>query len=194
VNQQFHSRQFRKSSAIRAFRFSLPLSQRPPLASPWPIPYSLSAMPFLLFSCSYELQILQLLCFDIHTHCPGVYPLLPLGNSPLITRHWAQVLSFHTLPNSFALVKISTLLFSCKSKLFCKNTRGWGSPPSLAEKRQATSNCHIELSRALPFRVGQAFLPVLFHGSRATGHGLPLFPRHGLMGLFRGPDPIGHRA
>src|SRR5713101_4506068 len=35
-------------------------------------------------------------------------------------------LCFDILPNSFALTKISTLLFSCNSELFAKNTRGGG--------------------------------------------------------------------
>jgi len=36
------------------------------------------------------------------------------------------LLSFDILPNSFALTKNSTRLFSSKSELFSKNTRGWG--------------------------------------------------------------------
>ncbi len=49
---------------------------------------------FLLFSTTYELQISQVLCFDIHTKCQGVYPpprcrvatfrqpVFPLGEMP----------------------------------------------------------------------------------------------------------------
>jgi len=48
-----------------------------------------------------------------------------LHSSPF-TRHWTQVLSFRTLPNSFALRKIASLFFSCNSELFHKNTRGGG--------------------------------------------------------------------
>ena len=51
--------------------------------------------------------------------------------SSLGTCHQTQVLYFHTLPNSFALVKNSTLLFSCNSELFAKNTRVWGTPLAL---------------------------------------------------------------
>src|SRR5258708_16733328 len=40
-------------------------------------------------------------------------------------------LSFHTLPNSFALPKNSTRLFSGDSALFAENTRGLGHPPLL---------------------------------------------------------------
>jgi hypothetical protein len=49
-----------------------------------------------------------------------------IRHSPRITRHFIQVLSFHTLPNTFALTKNSTLFFSCNSELFRKNTRAWG--------------------------------------------------------------------
>src|SRR6266436_9668982 len=44
--------------------------------------------------------------------------------SPFVTRHCTQVLSFHTVTNSFATTEISTLLFSNNSKFFCQNTRG----------------------------------------------------------------------
>ena len=40
------------------------------------------------------------------------------------------LLSFDILPNSFALTKNSTRLFSSKSELFSKNTGGWRSHPS----------------------------------------------------------------
>jgi len=52
--------------------------------------------------------------------------MLPLGNSPAVACNRIQVLYFRTLPSSFALVKDSTLLFSCNSALFGKNTRGGG--------------------------------------------------------------------
>ncbi len=42
--------------------------------------------------------------------------------------NFAQPLSFHILPHSFALIKNSTLLFSIDSTLFAQNTRGWGTP------------------------------------------------------------------
>jgi hypothetical protein len=50
--------------------------------------------------------------------------------SPLITRHCIQVLSFHILANSFAVNKITTLLFSSDSKLFAQNTGGVRVHPS----------------------------------------------------------------
>src|SRR6266705_1145863 len=49
-----------------------------------------------------------------------------IRHTPLVTAHYVQVLSFQAIPNSFALVKNSTLLFSCNSGLFGQNTRGWG--------------------------------------------------------------------
>jgi hypothetical protein len=48
------------------------------------------------------------------------------SNLPTCQHFWAYLFSFHTLANSFALTKNSTPLFSCNSKLFCKNTRGGG--------------------------------------------------------------------
>ncbi len=43
--------------------------------------------PRSFFSCTYELQIFELLCFDIHTNWwgvyPGVYPGCTLGCTPL---------------------------------------------------------------------------------------------------------------
>ena len=46
----------------------------------------------------------------------------------LTTGHYTQVLSFHILAHSFALAKISTLLFSSNSALFAENHPGWGYP------------------------------------------------------------------
>src|SRR5229473_6707837 len=64
------------------------------------------------------------------------------------TCHQTQVLYFHTLPNSFALVKNSTLLFSCNSELFAKNTRGGGTPPALFTGKTATHR--MPLSKVIP--------------------------------------------
>ncbi len=50
-------------------------------------------------------------------------------HSALFTRHCIQVLYFQILTHSFALPKITTLLFSSDSALFAQNTRGWGTPP-----------------------------------------------------------------
>ena len=56
---------------------------------------------------------------------------LPSSRPPAVrlgtrSRFSIQLLSFHTLPNSFAFTKNSTLLFSINSKPFCKNARGGG--------------------------------------------------------------------
>jgi hypothetical protein len=84
-------------------------------------------------------------------------------HSPLNTRYFTQVLSFHTLANSFAFRKNSTLFFSCDSKLFRKNTRG-GVPHPLT-----TSNAERQLQ---------------FFQSPVTSHQSPVtsFPRP-----YRGP-------
>src|SRR5713226_1742656 len=51
-------------------------------------------------------------------------------------------LCFDILPNSFALTKISTLLFSCDSELFSKNTRVGGTPCF-----GSALNCHARPKR-----------------------------------------------
>ena len=48
------------------------------------------------------------------------------SNVRTFPRSLTYLLSFHTLPHSFALTKNTTLLFSVNSALFSKNTRGWG--------------------------------------------------------------------
>src|SRR6266851_1423675 len=69
-------------------------------------------------------------------------PLSPLrSNLQTCQRVLSYPLSFHTLPNSFALSKISTLLFSSNSKLFYKNTGGWGYLLPLYEDQNETANC-----------------------------------------------------
>jgi hypothetical protein len=50
------------------------------------------------------------------------------------------LLYFLLLPHSFASTKISTLLFSGKSELFYKNTRGWGYLLPLYEDQNETAN------------------------------------------------------
>ncbi len=62
--------------------------------------------------------------------------------SSLGTCHQTQVLYFHTLPNSFALVKNSTLLFSCNSELFAKNTRGWVPRLHCSLEKRRGLGCH----------------------------------------------------
>jgi len=48
--------------------------------------------------------------------CGGILPILEnLAKSATRTDFFIQVLSFHTLANSFAFAKSSTLLFSCKN-------------------------------------------------------------------------------
>jgi hypothetical protein len=58
--------------------------------------------------------------------------------SPLVALDRIQVLLFHTLPNSFALPKNSTLFFSSDSRLFAKNTRGGGRGHSFAPAAHGT--------------------------------------------------------
>src|SRR6266849_2473794 len=73
---------------------------------------------------------------------PGVYQQFPFwftqssfceGNSPLITRHRIQVLSFQTLAHSFALFcthqKRNSFIFK-RFRTLCAKTTGGGVPPS----------------------------------------------------------------
>ena len=81
---------------------------------PYVLPSSVAPNPFVCHS--YE-------------NCRGVYQQFPFRNarhSPLITRHFSQLLSFHTLAHSFALTKNSTSFLSIASALFPKNHPGWG--------------------------------------------------------------------
>jgi hypothetical protein len=74
----------------------------------------------LLHALSFSVSRKSFTCHSYENN-RGVYQLFPFWNLRLNTS--AYLFSFHILPNSFALSKISTLLFSSKSKLFCKNTR-----------------------------------------------------------------------
>jgi hypothetical protein len=72
-----------------------------------------------LFSCfphsAFNLQSLT-----------SFFSTFQLSNLQTRQRSLTYPLSFQSLPHSFAPSKISTLLFSSNSKLFCKNTRGGG--------------------------------------------------------------------
>src|SRR5712692_9293726 len=85
------------------------------------------ARPF--FSCTYNSQIPQLLSFDIHANWWGGVGGAP--NVPTFKRSTCQLffiypLSFHTIPNCFAMCQRLSHLFSGNSELFAQNTRGWG--------------------------------------------------------------------
>jgi hypothetical protein len=58
------------------------------------------------------------------------------------------LLSFDIVPNSFALTKNSTRLFSSKSELFSKNTGGWG---ATLQTRESLPLRAAPLIRALTF-------------------------------------------
>jgi hypothetical protein len=65
------------------------------------------------------------------------FPSWTYSGDPLF---FGQLLSFDILAHSFALIKNSTLLFSCDSALFHKNTRGWGTPTILLEDQNEPNN------------------------------------------------------
>src|SRR5258708_38312836 len=85
------------------------------------------------------------LCFHRVTNCPFSISFLlifihlmgGMGGAAFLQRSDVQTfrrcdaspsypLSFHTLAHSFALIKITSLLFSIDSALFAQNTLGWG--------------------------------------------------------------------
>lgn len=65
----------RNSFGINAFRRLFATTEGVPHPShSGTHPSVASAKLALFFSCTYNSQISQTLCFDIHTKCPGVYP------------------------------------------------------------------------------------------------------------------------
>ena len=132
----FHSGIY--SSAISASRRFISISF--PHQSPVTSHQELLA-PFV--SVTYELPILQPFCFHIHACNGGMGGVfgIPAWTCSSDLRFFGQLLSFDTLPHSFALIKNSTLFFSSKSELFPKNTRGWGTPHfSAGNKMNQTTN------------------------------------------------------
>ena len=79
-----------------------------------------------LFSITSTMPILQLLSFDGLPSNGGVGTPPPQNLGRLSLIPYPYSLSFHILTHSFALTKITTLLFSNDSALFRKNTRGEG--------------------------------------------------------------------
>jgi hypothetical protein len=88
-----------------------------------------------LFSCAYNGQISQPLCFDIHTKCPGSTPL----HCPNVPKPYGIFKCFRPIPfpftplrtllRFFALAQNSTLLFSIDSALFVKKRGGTSFKP-----------------------------------------------------------------
>src|SRR6266581_5723800 len=86
-------------------------------------------IPFFVFNClrtlSFSVSHKSCVCHS-YANRRGVYQQFSTWNEFLATCNGIQVLSFHTLPDSFALSQRSTLFFSCTSGLFGQNTRGGG--------------------------------------------------------------------
>src|SRR2546425_5700869 len=68
-----------------------------------------------------------------------LFPYTTLFRSYLPRAKSRDLLSSHTLTNSFAPTKNSTLLFSTNSELFCKNTRVGGGCIVLTRSEEHTS-------------------------------------------------------
>jgi hypothetical protein len=132
----------------------------------------------IVFSTTYELPILQPLCFDIHASDGGCTPLPTFRRSNVSTfnRSTIYLLSSHTLPNSFALFCTFAKLNSFRFKQFrtlSQKHPGWGAllpprAPSCSEwgggpsaNRWQSSPPILEVSSQ--FRAGFCFLgPGLF--------------------------------
>src|SRR6266567_2441420 len=84
-------------------------------------------------------------CHSLFTAAPGApsffSSLSTLNLLPLpLQRFPTYLLCFLSLPNCFALTKNASLLFSVKSKLFFKITRGGVCPFPLQKDQNETSN------------------------------------------------------
>jgi len=104
----------------------------------------------------------------VHPACPEVRgerllrrELRQRGREKISALHFSQVLSFHTLPHSFAFSENSTLFLSCDSALFCKNTRGWGLLMFLFPLNFRLSTFNLSVPRCFTG-----------HWTRITGHEL----------------------
>jgi hypothetical protein len=137
---------------------STPTEGVPPLFPLWNSSPSLEHSHLSsFFSCTYRNPILQPRSFDIHTKCPGVYPLA-VHTCRRLKMFPNYPIYFHILAHSFALTKNSTLLFSSASALFPENHPGWGYPPFPALDRSRG------LSRSEPVTNQQS--PLRSHCSR----------------------------
>src|SRR6266700_5845094 len=97
--------------------------------------FAFNSLRTLSFSVSYK----SCVCHS-YANRRGVYQQFPTWNESLAACNRIQVLSFHTLPHSFALVKNSTLFFSCSSTLFAQNTRRGGRAPAAFLKKNLNSS------------------------------------------------------
>jgi len=121
------------------------LSSVPPrlCGCPFHLPYALpSSVSCNLFVChSYE-------------NCrvsPQQFPIWDSSSLSGFTSGHNQVLSFHTLAHSFALIKNSTLFFSIASALFAKKPPGVGYPPGHSSPRSPASGACPDSVGALSF-------------------------------------------
>ena len=85
---------------------------------------ALRALSFSVSRKSFTCHSLVPSADDGYENNWGAYQLFPIWNLQLKTSGY--LFSFHILPHSFALFKISTLLFSSNSELFHKNTQVGG--------------------------------------------------------------------
>jgi hypothetical protein len=116
------------------------LTKLPGCCQQFPFWNSCPRNPRYFFSYTYNHQILQLSCFDIHAWNGGIHP----RRSSVQTFRCFDVLptyslSFQGLAHSFALTKSSSLFVSSNSALFAKNDRGCGE-----EK-----DCYSEISQRI---------------------------------------------
>src|SRR6266705_1885147 len=137
--------------------------------------FAFNSLRTLSFSVSYK----SCVCHS-YANRRGVYQQFPTWNESLAACNRIQVLSFHTLPHSFALLQRSALLFSNTSVLFAENTRGGGRAPVTFLKKNLNSPRILRGINGLrgvaepwcPHRISPAQVPALNSWSLAC-HSLP---------------------
>src|SRR6266516_2797488 len=102
-----------------------------------------SPIPFFVFNSlrtlSFSVSCKSCVCHS-YANRRGVYQQFPTWNDLSVTHNRIQVLYFHILPDSFALLYRSTLFFSCASGLFAENTGGGGRAPVAFLKKNLNSS------------------------------------------------------
>src|SRR6266571_1046081 len=155
--------------------------------------FAFNSLRTLSFSVSYK----SCVCHS-YANRRGVYQQFPTWNESLAACNRIQVLSFHTLPHSFALVKNLTLFFSCTFGLFAENTGGGGRAPVAFLKKNLNSSRILRginglrgvAERGCPQGISPVQIPALNLWSSAC-HSLPGI-QTGQRGNLRFRRGVGH--
>src|SRR5216684_5753362 len=158
-------------------------------------------IPFFVFkslrTLAFSVSCKSCVCHS-YANGRGVYQQFPTWNESLAACNRIQVLSFHILPDSFALLQRSALLFSNTSVLFAENTRGGGRAPVTFLKKNLNSSRILRGINGLrgvaepwcPHRISPAQIPALNSWSLAC-HSLPRV-QTGQRGNLRFRCRVGH--